>query len=396
LVYVQFYSPKRYFLAALYLSRPESPLSFSNSVVSNSHKSFFSIHSFLVSMLLINSATIFTLALAVTAKSAIAPRDEASITKVLTDVTALTANLDQIVKVFGGDPQPLTDASAKLLAGINDGIKIVLASEVLELLPSANIGTSTMDLNTTVAATVADLISKKQALIQAGQGPTVYKSLQEQKVAADNLSKAVLSRLEPQTREIGVTLSEGIIISLQGGIDAFKEAGTAPPPVVGTTVTASPTVAPVISAPAAPVNGTSSTKAPLHSTGAYDTPTSPSKTSSAAYDLPTSSSKPTKSAPGYGYDTPSASVKPTKSAPGYGYDTPSAPASKPTKPAPGYDSPPAENSPSGAPPSPSKSKTWAPVPSSTKPVPPAVFTAGATSKGMSGSLAVLAAAVMLL
>jgi len=350
-------------------------------------------------MLFINSVTIITLALGVVAKSTIVPRDEASITKVLKDVTDLTLKLDQIVKVFGGDPEPLKAASASLLAGINAGITVVQASNVLDLPTSGAIGTPTLDLNTTVAATVADLINKKQALVQAGQGPTIYKSLQDQKVAADTLAKTILSKLDVGTQELGNTLSAGITISLQFGIDAFKDVGTAvPAPETAIVVGLPTTAAPAPSTPAAPVNGTSSTKAHTKSTGAYDTPTAPSKTSSTGYDLPTPS-KSTKSAPGYGYDTPTASAKPTKSAPGYGYDTPSAPAPKPTKSAPGYgyDSPPAYDSPSGKPPGPSKSKTWAPVPvSTTKTAPPAVFTAGAAINGLSGGLAVLAAAVMVL
>jgi hypothetical protein len=379
-------------------------LSFSTVVSNSLIVVLFDTHTrFFFNMLFINSATILTLALGVVAKSTIVARDEASITKVIKDVIALTTNLDQIVKTFSGDPQPLQDASSKLLAGISDAVTTVQASGSLDMDASAQVGIPTIDLNTTVAITVTDLISKKQAFVQAGQGAVVYKSLLDQKAAADQLSKAIISKLHKDVQDIGVTLSSGIIISLQQGLDSFKDAANAPVPTAPAAVV--PPTAPVptssteavIVVPVGPstVNVTTVTKAHTKSTGGYDTPTTPSKTASHGYDVSSSSI----SAPGYGYNTPSAPAsKPTKSAPGYGYDTPSAPAAKPTSaPGYGYNSPPAYDSPTGAPPAASKSKTRAPVPvSTTKVASPAVFTAGAALNGVSGGLAVLAAAVMVL
>lgn len=365
-------------------------------------------------MLFLSSFAIITLALGTAAEWPMI-REAAPIVKVINSVMDLTAELDQTVKIFGGDAQPFKDASTKLLAGINDGIKSMQASASLSLEASGQIGIPTMDLNATVATTVAHLISKKQALIQTGQGAIVYQSLLDQIRAADTFAKTINSKVDKAVEEMVATLSSGIVISLQEGINAFKDVSTAPVPTTPEFIVL-PTQAPTMPAPTTPLvifdpitsaslitsSSAGTSKSHSKSTGGdYDTPVAPSKTSSHGYDIvtPSSSSKPSsKSAPGYGYDSPSAPVsKPTKSAPGYGYDIPSSPAApKPTGTVPGYGygaPPPAYDAPAG----PSKTKTWAPAPvSTTKVAPPAVFTAGGAFHGMSGGLAVLAGVVMVL
>lgn len=387
-------------------------------------------------MLFVNFFALLSFALEAAAKSTMVARDGVSVVKAMEEVLALTNKLDQIVKNFNGDAQPLNDASKKLLTSINEGIVVVKASGMLDMGESANVAGPTMTLSTSVVNTVNDLIAKKQALAQAGQGALVYRSLQDQKAGAVALSQAIISRVHPQTAPLGDTLTKEMIAALQTGIDAFKDVATAPVPTAPAAIIppTPPTAAPTPTTTGTPVvifdpvttgtpsSASTSTAAHSKSTGAYDIPTAPSKASSHGYDGPPSSSS--KSAPGYGYDTSSAPAsKPTKSAsisaPGYGYDTPSAPASKatskatpgygydtpsasaapkPTKSAPGYDSPSSPGYGYDAPSydAPTKSKTTLAHVSATKAAPHAKYTGAAALNCVSGRLAFLAAAILVL
>jgi len=241
----------------------------------------------------------------------------------------------------------------------------------------------------TVLQVVTDLIAKKPALISAGVGATILKSLQDQKVAADALAAAITLKLPADLQELAGTLSAGISSTLKTGVDAFlDQAGASLPSFIGApSLSASATSAPSYSSSTSVASSaaaiTSASRGQSKPSGVYDQPISSSKPTS-GYDLPP------KASGGYSYPTaPASSATPPKSTGGYNYPPPPASsASAPPKSTVGYNYPaPPASSPAPPPPAYTKSKT-AP--------PPAKYTGGATANGLSSGLVLLAAAALVL
>ncbi|KAF2421248.1 hypothetical protein EJ08DRAFT_653483 [Tothia fuscella] len=169
--------------------------------------------------------TLPILAIALGASATLVERDGASIQKVLSDISSKTDALDTIVKGFSGDAKALIAASDDLISSIKSGISTVTASAVLPIADAANIAQNTIGLNTSAAAVISDLISKKDALVSAGQGGTVLKSLQDQRAVSKSLAEAITSKVPTALQATAAELSSGIDASFARGIAAFEGTG---------------------------------------------------------------------------------------------------------------------------------------------------------------------------
>jgi len=219
------------------------------------------------------------LALVLGASATVVTRDLATIQGVLADISKQTDALDSAVKAFSGDAGALISASDSLLSTIKSGTSKVAASDVLPLIDAATVAQSVVTLNTSASAVINDLISKKDALVAAGQGGTVLKSLQDQRTAAKSLAETITSKVPTELQGTATTLSQGIDESFGRGIAAFQGTGGSGPS----------SSAPGSSTASSPATSTSSSHAG-HSSSAPGTTAAPTKT--AAPPPASASSKP--------------------------------------------------------------------------------------------------------
>jgi hypothetical protein len=210
------------------------------------------------------------LALVLGASATVVTRDLATIQGVLSDISKQTDALDSAVKSFSGDPSALVSASDSLLSTLKSGTAKVAASDVLPLLDAATVAQSVVTLNTSASAVINDLISKKEALVAAGQGGVVLKSLQDQRTAAKSLAETITSKVPTELQGTAATLSQGIDDAFGRGIAAFEGAGSGPSSSAPGSSSASATAT---SAPA-------SSSHAGHSSSAAATTAAPSKTAS--------------------------------------------------------------------------------------------------------------------
>jgi len=164
-----------------------------------------------------------TLLAASGAMASIAERQVAAIVSVVNGINQQTGDLDTAVKGFSGDPKTLLAATQKLQDAVTAGVSSVNAASSITLTDAVQIQGQVQNLQSTIESVVNDLISKKEALVSAGQGQTVYQSLQEQLTGAKGLQAAITSKVPPEVKTLATTLSAGINTSLEKGIDAFKD-----------------------------------------------------------------------------------------------------------------------------------------------------------------------------
>lgn len=176
------------------------------------------------------SVLLSSLALATTTFSTptLQRRDLSTITDVLSTVKSDVEALDTKVNAYNGkDASELKSASATLISDITDGTKKIEGLDDLTTSDALGLPGPVQALTGSVKTVIDDLISKKSALVDAGEGPFTYKSLQDQYAAADALGKAITSKVPEALRGIASQLAAGITDAIQKGVDAFKDAATA-------------------------------------------------------------------------------------------------------------------------------------------------------------------------
>ncbi|KAL8377573.1 hypothetical protein RB595_008315 [Gaeumannomyces hyphopodioides] len=182
---------------------------------------------------------------AVTAAPAPLERRQASVLKgAISKVTATlqgldtailsldASNLNTAAPLLGaveGAQKSLTEASASI-----KGAKSVGLLEAIGMLQPAN------DLTAQVQKTLGDLTAKKPVFDQLGVSPVVADALKQQKVAANELTDAMFSKLPA----IAQTLAGGTADTLNKAVDDAIKAFEAPP--------AAPAPKPAPPAPATP------------------------------------------------------------------------------------------------------------------------------------------------
>jgi hypothetical protein len=157
--------------------------------------------------------------------ASILERQVAAIVGVVTGVDQATNSLDSAVKSFNGNVKSLTDASQIVQDTVSKGVTTVNGASSITLTDSVQIQGQVSNLQKTVEDTVNDLISKKAALISAGAGVMVSKSLNDQLAGAKALQMAIGSKVPPEVQSLAQQLSAGINTSLQKGVDAFANDG---------------------------------------------------------------------------------------------------------------------------------------------------------------------------
>lgn len=190
------------------------------------------------------------------ASASILERQVATIIGVVNDINTITGSLDTAIKGFTSDPKPLLAATQKVQDAVTAGISTVNGASSITLTDSVQIQGQVQNLQATIESVVSDLISKKDALVTAGQGQTVYKSLQDQLTGAKGLQAAISSKVPPEVQSLAQTLSAGINTALEKGVAAFKDtpgasagssssssSGSSPAPASGAAAGAAPSSA---------------------------------------------------------------------------------------------------------------------------------------------------------
>jgi hypothetical protein len=251
-------------------------------------------------MKLLNAIPAFTFALCAIAEPV--KRDLATIQNVLTGISTQVDAFDAQVNAYnGGDTGPILSASDTLLSLINAGTTTVAATSSLDELDAAQVAVFVQTLNTSVATVVSDLIAKKGPLVASGQGATVWKGLQDQKAASQNLAAAITSKVPESLKPVAIELSAGITDSLQRGMDAYNNVGGTPPtsstPAGPTTPPAGPPTTPPAGPPTTPPAGPPTTPPAGPPTSLPPGPPSSPPCITSTWGNYTSKPKPTKPAP---------------------------------------------------------------------------------------------------
>jgi len=176
--------------------------------------------------------------------STLVTRDLQTIQGVVTQVSDQVGNLQKAVDSFSGDAGPLTSANTQLLSILKDGTSKIQATSELSQTDALGLTQPVQSLASAVDGVVNGLISKKDAIVSAGQGGTVLDALQQQKTASDALAAAITSKVPQELQSIAAQLSGTIATSLDKGIAAFQGTGgsgggSTPPPSGGSSTSGS-------------------------------------------------------------------------------------------------------------------------------------------------------------
>ncbi|KAL5041980.1 hypothetical protein BDW71DRAFT_211656, partial [Aspergillus fruticulosus] len=167
-------------------------------------------------------------------------RDSAAIVSKIAEInTQILALGSDIAAYTGGDTSAIEESSTQLIAAIDSGTEIVLAGDALTSIEALDLVTPILDLTSNVDTTIAALIDKKNLVVAAGSGPSVYTQLTAQLTAANAFAEALSSKVPAELKDVADELSAGIRTSIQKGIDAYADVAT--PTTSSTTTTATST-----------------------------------------------------------------------------------------------------------------------------------------------------------
>jgi len=169
------------------------------------------------------SSTLTILAASGAASASILERQVQTIIGVVNGINTITGDLDTTIKAFTSDPKALLAATQKVQDAVAQGVTTVNGASTITLTDSVQIQGQVQNLQSTIESVVSDLISKKDALVTAGQGQIVYKSLEDQLTGAKALQVAIASKVPPEVQTLAQTLSQGINTALEKGVTAFKD-----------------------------------------------------------------------------------------------------------------------------------------------------------------------------
>jgi len=156
--------------------------------------------------------------------STILERQVETIVGVVNKIEKATAAFDSAIKSFSSDASQLKSASKEVTDTVSAGVSTVNGASSITLTDSVKIQGQVSNLQSTVESVVTDLISKKEAIIAAGEGASISKSLQDQLTGAKALQVAISSKVPPEVQSLAQQLSAGINTSLEKGVAAFAGA----------------------------------------------------------------------------------------------------------------------------------------------------------------------------
>ncbi|KAF2434003.1 hypothetical protein EJ08DRAFT_676381 [Tothia fuscella] len=158
--------------------------------------------------------------------------DYATISKILNDIITQCNKLVATAGKFNGEPidaVPILDDSGELLKMLKEGQVTISGTEAIGLIDSIVVLYPVYNLNTAVDGVVKILIDKKAMFDKAGVTMVVADRLDEEKVAAQALVTAVVSKLPAYLPGvIGTTAAQPILDKLDKAAAAFKVTAPAP------------------------------------------------------------------------------------------------------------------------------------------------------------------------
>jgi hypothetical protein len=161
-------------------------------------------------------------------KATLVGRDLAAVSAVIAKINQQVSDLDTAIQGFSGSSGDLLSKSQALIATVKTGTGTIEGMPELSLTDAAQIASSVQTLQTAIDSVVSDIIAKKEAVVAAGAGPDVLKTLQAQKAGAEGLATAVASKVPEALRSTATTLSAGVATSLQKAITAYEGVGSGP------------------------------------------------------------------------------------------------------------------------------------------------------------------------
>ncbi|KAI9375535.1 hydrophobic surface binding protein A-domain-containing protein [Aspergillus egyptiacus] len=190
---------------------------------------------------------LFTLALATTALATPTKR-QSDPAAIIDEISGQVTSLGEAISSYnGGDTSSIQAASDNLVDTINSAVETVNAGPSLSNSDALALTGPVQDLIDQVEVVIADLVDKKDLVVEEGAGGLVKESLDAQYAAASALAEALSSKVPPALEEIAAELSAGITDAIQVGIDAYADVEDGgdddddDTPTTTTTATATPT-----------------------------------------------------------------------------------------------------------------------------------------------------------
>lgn len=166
-------------------------------------------------------------------------RDITSVVSVLTSVDSVVNALDAAITASPPVPSTILPLAADLLAAINSGIQVVLASADLSETDALSLISPTQTLSSNTNTTINNLIAIKPTIDATGFGYTTLQQLQQQLTAASTLSADIVDLVPAGLQFTAQALAAGIAAALQNGVNAY--AGETPPITTTSTATSTAT-----------------------------------------------------------------------------------------------------------------------------------------------------------
>jgi hypothetical protein len=214
------------------------------------------------------SSALTFLAVSGATSASILERQVQAIVTVVNGINTVVGDLDTVVKGFSGDPKSLLAASQKAQDTVTKGIESVNSASSITLTDSVQIQGQVQNLQSSIESVVNDLISKKDALVTAGQGQIVYKTLQDQLIGAKGLQAAISSKVPPEVQSLAQQLSAGINTALEKGVASFKDTPAGSSDASASSGSSSPSSGSSSSGSSAPASGAGASSAGSSSSGA--------------------------------------------------------------------------------------------------------------------------------
>jgi hypothetical protein len=155
-------------------------------------------------------------------------RQVQTINQVLMRINTDTQSLNTAVQRFLGpnDIPALQQASNQVAQSVTQGAQQISQASTISLTDAVQLQNQVTGLQSTLTSTVNNLMAKQNVIVQAGAGPVIAQSLNQQLQGVQQLSMALVAKLPQQAQGIAQQASVGITNSLQMGVDMFAGQAT--------------------------------------------------------------------------------------------------------------------------------------------------------------------------
>ncbi|KAK2599138.1 hypothetical protein QQS21_005399 [Conoideocrella luteorostrata] len=168
--------------------------------------------------------TITLLAVASLAQGLVVPRDQKTVTDVLTGVQTGIDNLDTAVKSCCSNLGGLLDASNKLIAAITGGTSTVSSSTPLTLIEAIKIIKPVQAVEAHAKTLVSDIKGQKAQIVQAGLCGVFAQQIETINGDSQQLVKTTVGKVPQIAQSVATKVAQGILDVLADAKDAFSAA----------------------------------------------------------------------------------------------------------------------------------------------------------------------------